>query len=126
MTTSGSWLSYYYSGTSKEKVVALLNEKIIYLEGAYVALGGVSCLTSGSITRESTLCGIIENIIIGCRSLQDAVLPLSDDIEPEWILRDTHYVAYYLQEFVKLTKPGITHAVLNEQLKIIFSILTNN
>ena len=105
--------SYYPNYLTEYQVIYLLDKKILYLEGAFAALGAKSCLKSGRITYESTLCAHIENLILWCRQFPEVIRTRSA----------SEYDVDSLQEFVKLTKPEISHAALNQQNMLAVSIV---
>jgi hypothetical protein len=116
MSAPHSWLTYYFSGTSPEKVIKLLSNKIIYLEGVYAGLGGVSCTNGGIITEQTAKAGHIKNLICICKMIINAVYSIGQNTEALPLV-DTHNVAYNLQEFVNvITLPAITFEVLQEHI----------
>jgi hypothetical protein len=121
MSAPHSWLAYYFSFTPREKVMSLLSNKILYFEGVFAGLGGVSCFNGGIITEEIAKASHVENIISICKMIQKAISP-----QETMTLKDTHAVAYNLQEFVKtVTLPAITFQALQEQVICGIDVLTN-
>ncbi len=115
MSFSYSYLTNYFSTTSPEKVVTLLNNKIMYLVGIHAVLEDYRDYPSTiKVVHIKTLIGI-------CKQIQKAIS------QENVYLKDNYSVVYNLKEFVDVvTLPSITLGVIQDQLNCGMEILTQD